>query len=329
VAGAIFGDGDGEDPRGRRDPGRGRGRASPFSVRPRPRGSLHLTLFFGGEGLGRLPEQDLEAFHARVSSALLRDQGAHGLAFEQDPGRQVSAATGDLVDGTERGDSSVVKDPRFCFRIAGLRTFPPRRNNLVVAELEAPEAWTRVRGAILQGCSASTAAATSAAPSEPKHTTTTTTTILTDSSAAESNHGSRDGDGDGPCDENRSPEPIVTLEDLAAMNPPRWIPHVTLANVATSSRGGGGGAAFRRALDEILREETRRLLRLPHDGDGGGGGDDDKSEGKRQSDGDESDRGRGEGDGDPSLVVPTGVAMGGPVPPQAPLDWTFRLCPRA
>jgi hypothetical protein len=295
---------------------------SPLSVRPRSRHSLHLTLLFGGEGLGRLPRDELVKFHSRISDVLL----GPGL-FELVEGKRQSSSK-EPPNEIGCGDADFWKDPRHCFRIVGLRTFPPRRNNLIVAVLEAPETWKCIHGSILQ-CASSTPI--SATLTE----TSTTTTVQTDSTATESNGGPCSGNDRDDGNNNTSIDStVVTLEDIGAMNPPRWIPHVTLANVVTTPGGSGevrAAAAQRRELDELLRQETQRLLRLFNEETGR---DASHHDNEHQYEEDEGDYGDGNVDvndddqSNPVLVFPTGIAMGGPVPPQAPLDWTFRFCPR-
>jgi hypothetical protein len=277
-----------------------------LKVKPRSRESLHMTLFFGGEALGRVPKEDLVSFHACVS-AVLRGEPYRFVQDENGRGESPEAGIPEVPGGCDDRENPVRarggapspkerKDPSRCFRILELRTFPPRRNNLIVATLEAPEIWNRVHESILlcadSVASSSTAEAAAATPAIAN----TESCIHTDNTGTVVDS-----------------EPRVTLRDIGAVNPPRWIPHVTLANLVVGRRNGDRKRpnSQMRVLDEILREETRRLLTDP-----------DRS-GTESRDG-----GDLEEEEDPSLAFGKGVAMGGPVPPQAPLDWKFHFSHR-
>jgi hypothetical protein len=250
------------------------------SVKPRSRGSLHMTLFFGGEVLGQLSKEELEEFHRDVSAVLLSRQEPpmfvqhgtmDGAADDDPPPRRETFMNDDAttpVAETVPTHSLIMQgkpDASQCFRLVDLRTFPPRRNNLIVAAFEAPEAWHDVhddlRRAALQSSSSD-----------------------------------------------------IRSVAAASSGGPRWIAHVTLANLVVSKRKSSRGqqqqsqqqpppqqhlahvSSWKSQLQELLEEETRKLS----GGAGAGAGD------------------------DQSLAVGRRVAMGGPVPDQVELDWTFR-----
>lgn len=106
----------------------------PLSFRPRSRESLHLTLFFGGETLCKLPREELEGWHSRVSDRLSRS------------GFCLTAAETSEGAVSEGEGGSPNHRPDFSFRVDGLVAFPPQRNNLVVAILDGGPEWHELHG---------------------------------------------------------------------------------------------------------------------------------------------------------------------------------------
>jgi hypothetical protein len=257
------------------------------SVKPRSRGSLHMTLIFGGEVLGQLSKDELEEFHRDVSAVLLSrqeppmfvQQTTAGVADDNPPPRRETFMNDDATTPvaetvpTRSFQMQDKPDASQCFRFVKLCTFPPRRNNLIVAAFEAPEAWHDVhddlRRAALQSSSSD-----------------------------------------------------IRSVAAASSGGPRWIAHVTLANLVVSKRSSRGQqqqpqqqhlahvSLWKSQLQELLEEETRRLA-----GNAGAGA----GAGAIAPPGVESFA-----DDDQSLAVGRRVAIGGPVPDQVELDWTFR-----
>ena len=90
-------------------------------VKPRSATSLHLTLLFGGEVLGEIPANELQRWHAEVSDRLRQA----GFALAQDT----------------KADSVVFHPDEYWLSLDRIVTFPPRRNNLLVARLQASPSW--------------------------------------------------------------------------------------------------------------------------------------------------------------------------------------------
>jgi 2'-5' RNA ligase len=107
-------------------------------VKPRKLESLHMTFFFGGETLCQLPEEELTAWHAAVKARLEES----GFVLKANDG---GGAEGKADSANDANDASGGDDD-FWFRVADVRTFPPRRNNLVVAVLQASPAWLSLHG---------------------------------------------------------------------------------------------------------------------------------------------------------------------------------------
>lgn len=103
------------------------GSKRPLAIKARSMDSLHMTFFFGGETLCGLPSNELADFHSSVRQ-LLEENG--------------------FVQESNRSQENTNIDPSQYFRIKEIRTFPPRRNNLIVAVLEAPELWNSMHDAI-------------------------------------------------------------------------------------------------------------------------------------------------------------------------------------
>jgi 2'-5' RNA ligase len=89
-----------------------------LSIRSLP--SLHMTLFFGGEILcNELSKDELHYWHTQVQNCFA---ASHFCSPSSSAAQEIMP-------------------PDFWFHFARLRTFPPHRNNLIVAEFEASPAW--------------------------------------------------------------------------------------------------------------------------------------------------------------------------------------------
>jgi 2'-5' RNA ligase len=89
-------------------------------LRTRSLHSLHMTLFFGGDILGNeLSRHELHHWHTQV-----QDRFAESHFYSP---------------SSPTGPAEI--QPDFWFQFVRLRTFPPHRNNLIVAEFEASPAW--------------------------------------------------------------------------------------------------------------------------------------------------------------------------------------------
>lgn len=112
------------------------GRQRHIKFKPRSRASLHSTLFFGGEVLCSLPPSELIEWHARVKERLARSgyvlkSTKESTIYEEDNGN----------DSNDQTFQEEFDPDDYWFRIKELSLFPPRRNNLIVAILEASPAW--------------------------------------------------------------------------------------------------------------------------------------------------------------------------------------------
>lgn len=101
----------------------------PPNFKPRSRASLHMTFFFGGEYLCELPQEELLDWHGKVKDRLAQSNFL-------------------LASATEEGGNDYEEDAQhntiideYYFDVTDVRLFPPGRNNLVVAHLEAAPAW--------------------------------------------------------------------------------------------------------------------------------------------------------------------------------------------
>jgi len=103
--------------------------------KPKSRNSLHLTLFFGGEILSALPGHELQEWHETVRERLHRAN----FLLKSSP----ASAASEKMDCSNivKTESMTHKDDDYWFRVTSLSMFPPKRNNLVVAILEASPAW--------------------------------------------------------------------------------------------------------------------------------------------------------------------------------------------
>lgn len=100
-------------------------KAQPLRFIPRSRASLHMTLFFGGEALCELPADELQDWHTKISQRL-----------EESKFYNVGEMNHPITEEAAENDFD-----EFNFVVTELTTFPPKRNNLVVAILEATAPW--------------------------------------------------------------------------------------------------------------------------------------------------------------------------------------------
>jgi hypothetical protein len=122
-----------------------------------------MTFFFAGETLCKLPANELVSWHQSLESRLTRlgfNKNAppvmNATHSDMKLGNETAAATNltdnDNVSGVTVPSSpsllqsgSVIKNDTmqfdYWFRVKELRLFPPRRNNLIVAMLEASPDW--------------------------------------------------------------------------------------------------------------------------------------------------------------------------------------------
>lgn len=155
-----------------------------LKFRSRSRTSLHLTLFFGGEVLCALPPTELIDWHAKVKTRLEQSN----FVLKSDTVEQCNPESSDAEpttdtclehssfivnsDCVEQSDGERIEAeptepqvPEECeqeeywFRLTGLSLFPPRRNYLIVALLEASPSWhalhDEIRNVALNGDSES------------------------------------------------------------------------------------------------------------------------------------------------------------------------------
>ena len=129
-------------------------------VKPRSEASLHMTFFFGGETLCELPASELTEFHSRVTKLFVERnffQDEKCTNHQGDGGKLDQICSTNAVECAEDAESSthpvqtaqnLLNHFPVEFRVKELRVFPPRRNNLIVAELEAPSEWHELHDAI-------------------------------------------------------------------------------------------------------------------------------------------------------------------------------------
>jgi 2'-5' RNA ligase len=99
-------------------------------LKPRSVTSLHLTLLFGGEVLGEIPPEELQLWHEQVKERLL----LAGFALQQD--ESIDAFTSCSPSETISFDAG-----KYAISLEGLITFPPKRNNLIVAVFNPSPDW--------------------------------------------------------------------------------------------------------------------------------------------------------------------------------------------
>jgi 2'-5' RNA ligase len=102
----------------------------PLKFKARSRASLHMTFFFGGEVLTALPAAELIDWHGKVRDRL--EESGFCLASTETSGQE---------GADEVGTNQSTADDNFWFDVTEICMFPPRRNNLIVAVLEASPAW--------------------------------------------------------------------------------------------------------------------------------------------------------------------------------------------
>ena len=119
-----------------------------LQVQPRSLNSLHMTLFFGGEVIcNNLTAEELQAWHQAVENRLrvsnFYPAEAEGIAIVSDKDKEKEEEKDDDDDDDNIVNEINNNDPTsdLWFRISHFRTFPPRRNYLIVAVLEASPAW--------------------------------------------------------------------------------------------------------------------------------------------------------------------------------------------
>ena len=258
-----------------------------------------MTLFFGGEVLCQLPDHELKDWYEKVQYCL-GEAGFHNdlISSSSSPlptgedtfnatsrnenddddknklGQKTDASTDALsttTTTTTTGRRSDDDDDDFWFHVTSISMFPPKRNNLVVAILEASPAWHMLHHNI--------------------------------------RNIAKNGNSQG-------------LKDITAYSPDTWIAHVTLGNIV----GGEGStkSQIRTAFDEVLGQITISdgLLAGQRDNDAGDstsdiGGQLIKAKRLQSTERDFLFAARTQG-----------IAMGGPVPDQVPLDWDFTYRPR-
>ncbi|CAB9523260.1 expressed unknown protein [Seminavis robusta] len=117
----------------------------PLSFKARSRASLHMTFFFGGENLCELPKEELQDWYDQVRDRLemaefvvqKEDHNNNAPGIKEGTTEEQSSETAeDLATMTT---STVTGD--YWFDVTDVRIFPPGRNNLIVAHLEATPAW--------------------------------------------------------------------------------------------------------------------------------------------------------------------------------------------
>jgi hypothetical protein len=101
-------------------------------IKPRSLTSLHMTFFFGGVALCKVPAEALTEWYSCVSTRLEES----GLVFKDSACTSMSASGLPITINT-----TTTSLDEYWFRVVDIRTFPPRRNNLVVAVLEASPLW--------------------------------------------------------------------------------------------------------------------------------------------------------------------------------------------
>jgi hypothetical protein len=105
-------------------------------IKPRSLTSLHMTFFFGGVALCKVPAEALTEWHSGVSARLEESC----LVSMESASTSTSASTSGVLTINTTPTTTTSLD-EYWFRVVDIRTFPPRRNNLVVAVLEASPRW--------------------------------------------------------------------------------------------------------------------------------------------------------------------------------------------
>lgn len=113
----------------------------PLRIKPRSLNSLHMTLFFGGEVLCELSQEELTDWHGQVEKRIQQSFPSSNNKKKVNDNAVLVGNDSSVVDDSDDGGGDGDDDDDYWFRLGGLCLFPPRRNNLVVASLEASPAW--------------------------------------------------------------------------------------------------------------------------------------------------------------------------------------------
>ena len=236
----------------------------PLRFKPRSRASLHMTFFFGGETLCELPVEELIDWHGKIRDRL-KESSFLSHAQSPDSARNDESSHENRNRNDKPSDDNeingVIDD--YWFDVTDVCMFPPRRNNLIVAILEASPAWHALHNDVRDIAKTS------------------------DSQA---------------------------LNEITAHSKDKWTAHITLGNIF----GGGSKGQVRKAFDEILEQikeelgQEQRGVCTP------------RNEGNDQKNTDANELPT---DGFLFKARTHGIAMGGPVPEQAALDWEFTFKP--
>ncbi|KAL7565329.1 hypothetical protein ACA910_014610 [Epithemia clementina (nom. ined.)] len=120
----------------------------PLLIQPRSLDSLHLTFFFGGEVLCNMSADDLTLWHSRIEKQFAEK----GFGMRKGT-RKAQEEDEDQFATSESVDSW---NDKYWLRIREFRLFPPRRNNVVVALLDASPSWHTLYDDIRQIAKSST-----------------------------------------------------------------------------------------------------------------------------------------------------------------------------
>jgi 2'-5' RNA ligase len=228
-----------------------------LKIKPRSFDSLHMTLFFGGEVLCKLPAEALTEWHSQITTRLAQSgfqleknyERTTTVSAEEEVPSVTAAATEESTSCTDATKKLIIppntKNPEYSFRITKICTFPLRRNNLIVAILEATPEFYQLHDDIRA------VAATSS------------------------------------CKD---------LKQIVKCSKNIWTPHITLANILKPRKSDGVGGKKRidfqsqmKMLEDILAQYSQmEEITLS------------------------------------SCVTVSGIAMGGPMPQQAELDFDFQ-----
>ena len=120
-------------------------KGKPLRFRYRSRNSLHFTFFFGGQVLCSMPPEELISWHSDIKGRLCKshfylDAQDSIVNDDSNPERVVIESVPDTYLGGEEEEPEVDKD-EYWFRIKKLSLFPPKRDYLIVAILEASPAY--------------------------------------------------------------------------------------------------------------------------------------------------------------------------------------------
>ena len=113
----------------------------PLRFKARSRASLHMTFFFGGEALCELPVHELEDWYGKVRDRLGKANFYNTLFRKADGTSDSKRQHEPEVKDSSLADPGDGVDDEYSFDVLSISMFPPKRNNLVVAILEASLAW--------------------------------------------------------------------------------------------------------------------------------------------------------------------------------------------